>query len=93
MDHWIRPALHGPPAANPSERWHEWQDDAPSCLACRERNLVGFEIDSAPREFPQITESLPRVEASRAHDAVISVYDQAGKLIEVHKHKGDFKEW
>jgi hypothetical protein len=29
---------------------------------------------------------------SRAHDAVISVYDAAGKLIEVHKHKGDFKE-
>jgi hypothetical protein len=29
---------------------------------------------------------------SRAHDAVISVYDAAGKLIEVHKHKGDFRE-
>jgi hypothetical protein len=29
---------------------------------------------------------------SRAHDAVISVYDAAGKLIEVHRHKGDFKE-
>ena len=29
---------------------------------------------------------------SRAHDAVISVYDDAGKLIEVHRHKGDFKE-
>jgi len=28
----------------------------------------------------------------RAHDAVISVYDAAGKLIEVHRHKGDFKE-
>jgi len=25
---------------------------------------------------------------SRAHDAVISVYDAAGKLIEVHRHKG-----
>jgi hypothetical protein len=30
---------------------------------------------------------------SRAHDAVIHVYDVAGKLIEVHRHKGDFKEW
>ena len=29
---------------------------------------------------------------SRAHDSVIQVYDAAGKLIEVHKHKGDFKE-
>ena len=29
---------------------------------------------------------------SRAHDAVINVYDAAGKLIEVRKHKGDFKE-
>ena len=29
---------------------------------------------------------------SRAHDAVINVYDAAGKLIEVHRHKGDFKE-
>ena len=29
---------------------------------------------------------------SRAQDAVISVYDAAGKLIEVHRHKGDFKE-
>jgi len=25
-------------------------------------------------------------------DAVIRVYDAAGKLIEVHRHKGDFKE-
>jgi len=29
---------------------------------------------------------------SRAHDAVINVYDAAGKLIEVHRHKGGFKE-
>ena len=29
---------------------------------------------------------------SRAHDAVIRVYDESGKLIEVHRHKGDFKE-
>jgi len=29
---------------------------------------------------------------SRAHDAVITVYDAAGKLMEVHRHKGDFKE-
>jgi hypothetical protein len=29
---------------------------------------------------------------SRSHDAVIRVYDAAGKLIEVHRHNGDFKE-
>jgi hypothetical protein len=29
---------------------------------------------------------------SRSHDAVIRVYDVAGKLIELHRHKGDFKE-
>ena len=29
---------------------------------------------------------------SRSHDAVINVYDAAGKLIQVHRHKGDFKE-
>jgi hypothetical protein len=26
-------------------------------------------------------------------DAVIRVYDAAGDVIEVHQHKGDFKEW
>ena len=30
---------------------------------------------------------------SRSHDAVIRVYDDAGNVIETHKHKGDFKEW
>jgi hypothetical protein len=29
---------------------------------------------------------------SRSHDAVIRVYDAAGKRIEVQRHKGDFKE-
>lgn len=30
---------------------------------------------------------------SRSHDAVIRVYDEAGNMIETHKHAGDFKEW
>jgi hypothetical protein len=30
---------------------------------------------------------------SRSHDAVIRVYDEAGKLIEMHQHGGDFKDW
>jgi hypothetical protein len=29
---------------------------------------------------------------SRSHDAVIRIYDQAGKVIETHEHAGDFKE-
>jgi hypothetical protein len=29
---------------------------------------------------------------NRAHDAVIHIYDEAGKEIEIHRHKGDFKE-
>jgi hypothetical protein len=27
------------------------------------------------------------------HNEVIGVYDDAGKVIEMHEHKGDFKEW
>jgi hypothetical protein len=30
---------------------------------------------------------------SRSHDAVIRVYDEAGKVIETHDHAGDFREW
>jgi hypothetical protein len=30
---------------------------------------------------------------SRAHDAVIRVYDGIGNVIQTHEHKGDFKEW
>ena len=30
---------------------------------------------------------------SRSHEAVIRVYDEAGNVIETHKHTGDFKEW
>jgi len=28
---------------------------------------------------------------SRSHDAVIRVYDEAGNVIEMHEHTGDFK--
>jgi hypothetical protein len=30
---------------------------------------------------------------SRSHDAVIRVYDESGNVIQMHEHKGDFKEW
>jgi hypothetical protein len=29
---------------------------------------------------------------SRSHHAVISVYDEAGNVIEMHEHAGEFKE-
>ena len=29
---------------------------------------------------------------SRSHDAVIRVYDDAGNVVETHKHTGDFKD-
>jgi hypothetical protein len=30
---------------------------------------------------------------SRSHHAVIRIYDEAGKVIETHEHRGEFKEW
>jgi hypothetical protein len=33
------------------------------------------------------------MDRSRSHDAAIRVYDAAGKVIETHEHKSDFKEW
>jgi hypothetical protein len=30
---------------------------------------------------------------SRSHQAVIRVYDDAGKMIQTHEHNGDFKDW
>jgi hypothetical protein len=30
--------------------------------------------------------------SSRSHNAVIRVYDDAGKVIETHEHTGEFKE-
>ena len=30
---------------------------------------------------------------SRSHDAVIRVYDDAGKVIETHEHRDEVKEW
>jgi hypothetical protein len=30
---------------------------------------------------------------SRSPGAVIRIFDRAGNVIEMHEHKGDFKEW
>jgi hypothetical protein len=43
--------------------------------------------------YTQVSDAIEYAEHySRSNDAVINVYDVAGKLIEVHKHNGDFKE-
>jgi len=33
-----------------------------------------------------------KLKYSRAHDAVIRVYDEAGNVIETYEHTGDFRE-
>jgi len=30
---------------------------------------------------------------SRSHNAVVRVHDEAGKVIETHERKGEFKMW
>jgi hypothetical protein len=30
---------------------------------------------------------------SRSHDVVIRVYDEAGNVIQMHEHTGEFREW
>jgi hypothetical protein len=46
----------------------------------------------AIRGLTFISASLP-IFRSRAHDAVIRAYDEAGNVIETHEHKSGFKEW
>ena len=61
-------------------------------------------FDSGPKQViePDVPAGCDTAEAnaishakhhSRSHDAVIRVYDEAGNVIDTHKHKGDFKEW
>jgi hypothetical protein len=59
----------------------------------------GFDLISDALSFGRLwyTEIPHAIEyakhCSRSHDAVIRVYDAVGKLIEVHRHKGEFKAW
>jgi len=48
----------------------------------------GNTISSDLRRIPHRAKSY-----SRSHDAVIRVFDKAGKMIETHEHAGEFKEW
>jgi hypothetical protein len=61
----------------------------------------GFDLVSDALPFGRLWYSEPNAVSnaigyaehySRAHDAVIRVYDNAGNVIETHEHKGDFKE-
>jgi hypothetical protein len=58
----------------------------------------GFDLisDRLPRDllwYVEVDEAIDYAKFySRAHDAVISVYDAAGELIQTHEHKSEFKE-
>jgi hypothetical protein len=58
----------------------------------------GFDLISDALRFGRLWYETPddaigyAMHSSRSHDALIRVYDEAGDVIEVHRHKGDFKE-
>ncbi|MGB9474918.1 MAG: hypothetical protein WCE87_07595 [Candidatus Udaeobacter sp.] len=66
---------------------------------CPRKDKRGFDLicDVLPFGglwYLQISDSIDYAKHySRSDDPVIRVYDVAGKIIEVHRHKGDFKEW
>jgi hypothetical protein len=55
--------------------------------------LVQSSFDSALEKFRYRTLILFLNQLARARVAVIRVYDDAGNVIEMQEHKGDFKEW
>jgi hypothetical protein len=56
-------------------------------------DLISDALPSGGVWYLKVTDAIAWAKhRSRSHDAVIHVYDAAGKLIEVHRHKGDFKE-
>ncbi len=61
----------------------------------------GIHVDSNALPFGRLWYGEPNAVAnaigyaehrSRSHNAVIRVYDDAGNVIETHKHAGEFKE-
>jgi hypothetical protein len=57
------------------------------------RDKRGFDLISDALWYLKIPDAIEYAEHyRRAHDAVIRVYDASGNLIQVHRHKGDFKE-
>ncbi len=62
------------------------------------RDKRGFDLISDALSFGRLWYTKPDHAVdyakffSRSHDAVISVYDDAGNVIQTHEHAGDFKE-
>jgi hypothetical protein len=70
-------------------------------IETRDQDKRGFDLISDVLPFGRLWYGEPNAicnaigyaeQCSRSHDAVISVYDDAGNVIETHEHKGDFKE-
>ena len=56
-------------------------------------NLISDHLPFGHLLYLEIREAIDYAKFySSSRDAVISVYDESGKLIEVHRHQGDFKE-
>ena len=58
----------------------------------------GFDLISDALPFGRLWYGEPNAigyaeHSSRSNHAVIRVYDQAGKVIETHRHAGEFKDW
>jgi len=68
----------------------------PQIATSSSRNAIG---SSSARTIGRLWYETPdnaigyAMHSSRSDDAVIRVYDDAGNRIEMHKHRGDFKEW
>jgi hypothetical protein len=62
------------------------------------RDKRGVDLISNVLPFGRLVYDMPdnaigyAMHCSRSHDAVISVYDDTGNVIETHEHSGDFKE-
>ena len=57
-------------------------------------NLISDELPFGRLLYLEVREAVDYAKFySRSHDAVIRVYDATGKVIEMHEHTGDVKEW
>jgi hypothetical protein len=71
---------------SPASERHSWQRQNRGAQAAGSRPLF-HDTNHKPLSIVAVS-----IIYSRSHDPVIHVYDAAGKLIEVHRHKEDFKE-